>query len=258
MQFAKPAVFTLLACLTLVWSVVAVADQSGTSGTGSQQEESLDPDAADERAKAYYSELAMMLGRLEAAYSLYRTGDRAGGLEQLVAAARVHLPVVRDALVARDLELLVRRIENLSDTAESSDSWIDVQDMYEASRMSLQRAMVEVAPGTRDDPVFKAEIVLTVAREAVLQYEQAVGEGEFVQPRAYHVGYGYMVHGRSLLERNAALFGQVDDGVHELFVERYEAVMEAWPSVQPPLEPEVDVATLRERLAALESVVDRF
>lgn len=257
MQCAKPAVFTVLVCLTLGWSVASVADQSDTSSTGSQAQ-SLDPDAADERAKAYYSELAMMLGRLEAAYSLYRTGDRDGGLEQLLAAAKIHLPVVRDALVARDLELLVRRIENLSDTAESSGSWIDVQDMYEASRMSLQRAMVEVEPDTRDDPAFKAEVVLTVAREAVLQYEQAVSDGEFVKPRAYHVGYGYMIHGRSLVERNAGLLGQVDDEVHELFIERYEAVMEAWPSVQPPLEPEVDVETLRERLAALESVVDRF
>lgn len=231
-------------------------DSGDSADTGG--EEALDAEAAKETADAYYTELAMMLGRLQAGYELYRIGDRADGGRHFVALAEQHLPVVREALAARDLDLLIRRIDQLAERAGRSNSWIEVQDLHEASRMSMQHALSRVDPSTREDPAFKVEIVVALAREAVRSYEAALDDGEFVRPETYQAAYGYVTYGRLLIERNAGLLGQADDEVQNALIERYEALMEAWPSVRLPSEPRVTPEELRDRLTALESAAARF
>lgn len=248
----------LLLFLLVVSPTISHAEDSGDSADTGGEEEALAAEAAKETADAYYTELAMMLGRLQAGYELYRIGDRVDGGRHFVALAEQHLPVVREALAARDLDLLIRRIDQLAERAGRSNSWIEVQDLHEASRMSMQHALSRVDPSTREDPVFKVEIVVALAREAVRSYEAALDDGEFVRPEAYQAAYGYISYGRLLIERNAGLLGQTDDEIHDSLVERYETLMEAWPSVRLPAEPRVTPEELRDRLAALESVAARF
>lgn len=247
----------LLLFLLFVLPTNLHAQDSGNSTDGAGGE-ALDAEAAKETADAYYTELAMMLGRLHAGYELYRIGDRADGGRHFVALAEQHLPVVREALAARDLDLLIRRIEQMAKEAEQSNSWIEVQDLHEASRMSMQHALNRVDPSTREDPAFKVKIVVALAREAVRNYEAALEDGEFVHPEAYQAAYGYISYGRLLLERNAGLLGQATDEVHASLVERYDILMEAWPSVRLPAEPRVAPDELRDRLADLESAAADF
>lgn len=249
--------FALLLFLLAVSPATSQAEDAGSSADA-DGEDALAAEAAKETADAYYTELAMMLGRLQAGYELYRIGDRADGGRHFVALAEQHLPVVREALEARDLDLLIRRIEQLAAEAGRSNSWIEVQDLHEASRMSMQHALSRVDPSTREDPVFKVEIVVALAREAVRSYEAALDGGEFVRPEAYQAAYGYISYGNLLLERNAGLLAQADDEVHESFIERYEALMEAWPSVRIPASQRIAPEDLRERLAALEAAAERF
>lgn len=247
----------LLLFLSALLSTTVRSEDSG-NGVETDGEEALEAEAASQEADAYYTELAKMLGRLQAGYELYRIGDRADGGGHFAALAERHLPVVRDALEARDLDLLIRRIEKLAEQAERSDSWLDVQDLHEASRMSLQGALTQVEPSTREDPAFKVEIVVALARAAVDGYELSLEDGEFVRREAYQIGYGYVSYGRSLLERNAGLLGQAEDEHHDSLIDQYENLMEAWPSLRLPAEPRVSVGDLRDRLATLESTAERF
>lgn len=255
---AAPAGLALLLLLLSALATTSHAQDSDSSGEAGGDGETLDAEAAKDTADAYYTELAMMLGRLQAGYELYRIGDRPDGGRHFIALAEEHLPVVREALAARDLDLLIRRLEQLAERANSSNSWIDVQDLHEASRMSLQHAVTRVDPSTREDPAFKVGIVLALARQAVRSYESALDDGEFVRPEAYQASYGYISYGRSLLERNVGLLGQVDDEIHDELVARYEALMEGWPSVRVPSEPRTTPDEVRERLAALETTAERF
>lgn len=248
-----PAASAMLLAVTVLLPVPVLSDNSGSNG-----KQALEAEAASQEADAYYTELARMLGRLQVGYELYRNGDRADGGRHFAALAEQHLPVVRDALASRDLDLLIRRIEQLAKEAERSNSWLDVQDLHEASRMSLQHALNRVDPDTREDPAFKVDIVVALARVAVDHYEQSLEDGEFVRPEAYQAGHGYIGYGRSLLQRNAGLLEQGGNGQHDALVERYESVMEGWPSLRLPAEPAVSVDELRNRLAKLESAAQGF
>lgn len=254
---ALAAGFALLLALSALLPTTAHAAESG-SGAETGAGEALEAGAARQEAGTYYAELAKMLGRLQAGHELYRIGDRADGGRQFTALGEQHLPVVREALAAHDLDLLIRRIEKLSEEAARSDSWLDVQDLHEASRMSLQRALAQVEPSTREDPAFKAEIAARLAREAVQGYELSIEDGEFARPGAYQTGYGYIRYGHTLLERNAGLLEQAGDKLHDSLVDQYEALMEAWPSLRLPPEPPISPKDLRDRLAALESTAERF
>lgn len=252
----RTGVALLLLVLATSPATTLADDTDGSSDKG--EDEALDAEAAKETADAYYTELALMLGRLHAGYELYRIGDRADGGEHFIALAEQHLPLVRDALAARDLDLLIRRIDQLAEGADRSNSWIEVQDLHEASRMSLQHALTRVDPSTREDPAFKVEIVLALAREAVRRYDTAVEDDEFVDPKAYQAAYGFVSYGRLVLERNAGLLGQAEDDDVDSLIERYEDLMEAWPSVRIPGRPRMRPEELRDRLATLESVAARF
>ncbi|MDZ7787388.1 MAG: hypothetical protein U5K73_04400 [Halofilum sp. (in: g-proteobacteria)] len=67
-----------------------------------------------------------------------------------------------------------------------------------------------------------------------------------------------MTVGRELIDRHAAAFRDVSAGDHADLVARYEAIMEAWPSVQPPANPALSVSELYARATRFEFVVNRF
>jgi len=241
-------------------ALLPVAAQAGEGGrcVVVNEAEALEADAAEDSARSYYTELAIMLGRLQTGHDLYRIGERSMGATHFVALAEEHLPLVREALTERGLDLTVRRVEQLADRAQRSDSWIDVQDMYEATRMSLQRAITKVDHSKRQDFQFKARIVLELAREAVRCHQAAIEAGEIVDRTAYEAGYGLIRFSRSLIERNSGLLQQGGEAAHETLVERHRALETAWPSIRSPSEPVIAEAELKERLRALEDAIEKF
>lgn len=229
---------------------VTVAEAGDGGGAGAV--------AADDDPVAYYTGVMLMLAHLRLGNELYRVGQREAGREHFIAPARDRLPSLREAMRARGLERVVDRVEELAARARESDSWIDIQDLHEATRMSLQRAAVEVEPSVRETAAFKARVILAIARSAIRAHERAVDDGEIVDAEAYRTAYGYARQGRRLLRDEEGALSLPDDALYADLVERYDALREAWPSARPPGQPPVPVAEVRERADALAAAVEAF
>lgn len=218
------------------------------------------PDELSSEADAgtYYTELMLMLAHLHLADELYRIGASEDAHAHLVAPARDRLPRVAAAMEARGLERVVERIEMLAREARASDSWLEIQDLYEATRMAIQRAQSEVDPSLRESADFQVRVVLSIATRAVEQFEAAVADGAIADEEAYQTSYGLARQGERILRENEGLLSVAERDRYDDLVARYERLMEAWPSARASHEDLVAATEVRGRLDAIAAVVEQY
>lgn len=215
-----------------------------------------EPLGAEGEPRRFYVELMLMRAQMRLGRELYRVGDREAGRAHFIAPAEAHLPEVRDALVNRNLERVAGRIEDLAAAARESDSWIDVQDLYATTRMSIRRAQREVDASLREDPAFQGDVLLAISDRAVRQFETAVDEGQVVDQVAYRVSWAYVQAGGRLLETFEGLLRMSDDHHYDRLVEHHERFVDLWPGRTPPDQVDVSVADMRTELEALAELVE--
>lgn len=251
--------------MLVAWAVVLVAhpggdvraDAGAIASAADPVDERVPEDVTDD-AGIYYTQLDMMLAHMHLGEELYRLGAGEDARAHLVTPATDYLPNLSAVLQERGLERVAGRIDALADAARGSDSWLDLQTPYEATRMSIERARVEVDASLREDPGFQAQVLLAVARRAVDEYEAAVADGAVADDSAYRASYGFAQQGRRILRRNEGLFSLPGRDLHEELVARHEHLLEAWPSLRPPRGDAVPVSEARERLDAIAAVARRY
>lgn len=238
---------------------LAVAAADGTAFVLEAGDDDVPDDlAAEDEAGVYYGHLVLMRGQLHLGEELFRLGAREDARAHLATLAADHLPTVTPALRQRDLGRVVERVEQLADAARDGGSWMDLQTLYEATRMAIERAEFELDPSISEDPGFQARVLLGVARRAVEEYEAAVADGAIADETAYRMSYGFMRQGRRMLRAKAGVLGRPDDDLDHELVARYDRLMEASPSLRTPDEAPVPVPRVRERLDAFAAVVERY
>lgn len=244
--------------LLIAWSLVLGAGASGDARAATDESASTDMTREGD-AIAFYTRLELMRARIHLGEELYRLGVDEDARAQLAAPATEHLPSLEAELRGRGLDRVVERIEGLAEAARESRSWLDVESLYEATRMTIQRARVEVDPSLREDPGFQVQVLLALARRALDEYATAVGEDdEITDDAAYHASYGFARQGRRLLDENEGGLGLDDRDLYDELVARYEQLLEAWPSARVPREGAVPVAEVRASLDAVTALVERY
>lgn len=209
-------------------------------------------------AGTYYTELMLMLADLHLGDELYRIGASEDAHAHLVAPARDRLPKVAAAMEERGLERVVERIEALAREARASDSWLEIQDLYEATRMAIQRAQSEVDPSLRESADFQARVVLSIATRAVEQFEAAVADGAIVDEAAYQTSYGLARQGQRILREHEGLLSVAERDRYDDLAARYERLMEAWPSARASDQDLVAATEVRAHLDAIAALVEQY
>lgn len=209
-------------------------------------------------AGTYYTELMLMLAHLHLGDELYRIGASEDAYAHLVAPARDRLPRIAAAMEERGLERIIERIETLAREARASDSWLEIEDLYEATHMAIQRAQSEVDPSLRESADFQARVVLSIVTRAVEQFEAAVADGAIADEEAYQTSYGLARQGQRILRDNEGLLSVAERDLYDDLVARYERLMEAWPSARTSHEDLVAATELRERLDAVAALVEQY
>jgi hypothetical protein len=169
-----------------------------------------------------------------------------------------HLPKVEAALGARGFDDVDDALKELARTAGNAETWSDVADAYAAAEESIRSAMADVDDEYLQDPAFLARVLTAVIQQSRHEYEEALNEGRFVNAQEYHDSRGFMQVGRALLEERAEVFRAADADAYAELVERFEAVMEAWPSVQAPQSPALTVSEVYGRASAFEFAASRY
>jgi hypothetical protein len=169
-----------------------------------------------------------------------------------------HLPEVAEALEQRGFDDVDDALKELARMAGSAETWSEVADAYAAAEQSIRSAMADVDDEYLQDPGFLTRVLTAVIHQSRHEYDEAVNEGEFVNAQEYHDSRGFMQIGRTLLEERAEVFREADADAYAELVERFEAVMEAWPSVQPPESPVLTVSEVYGRASAFEFAASRY
>ncbi len=164
---------------------------------------------------------------------------------------------MRPALQERGLGDVAGQVTTLANAASSQPGWSEVAGTYESTREAIMRAMGNVSAAGRQSAGFQAKVLTAIVHQARHEYEEAVEDGRIAKPHEYRDSWSFMQVGRQLLEEHASAFQQADAEGYEQLVERYEAIMAAWPSVDLPDEP-VSVSQLYGRVSAFEFVASRF
>lgn len=245
--------------LLVAWSLVLGAGASGDARAAADESASTDMTREGD-AIAFYTRLELIRAHIHLGEELYRLGADEDARAQLAAPATQQLPQLEAELRERGLDRVVERIEGLADAARESRSWLDVESLYEATRMTVQRAQVEVDPSLREDPGFQVQVLLALARRALDEYATAVSEEDDVinDDAAYHASYGFARQGRRILDENEGGLGLDDRDLYDELVARYERLLEAWPSARVPREGPMPVAEVRDRLDAVAAAVERY
>ena len=227
-------------------------------GEGGEGGEGASAPSATESVGVYYSQLAFMLGHMQVGRELYEAGDADAGATHLGHPAAEHLPALEGALDARGLGDVGARIRELAGRAGEGGDWSAVGAAYERAEQAVRRAMTDVDAGKRGDVEFLVRVLTAITYKARAEYEAALRDGRFVAVHEYQDGRGFLQVGRSLLERHADTFRAADADAYEEMVDRFEAIMAAWPSVKPPAEPTYSVSELYGLVSSFEFVTARF
>jgi hypothetical protein len=199
-----------------------------------------------------------MLGHMSVGRELYEAGAGEVGQAHLGNPVGEHLPKVETALQQRGLGKVAARLRHLAETAGAHTQWSGVAGAWNEAEAAVRSAMADVDDAHMRDPAFLAKVLTAIVYQSRHEYEEAIEDGRFTKAHEYHDSRGFMQVGRELLDKHAETFRSASADDYEALVQRYEAIMEAWPTLQPPASPALSVPELYARGSRFEFVVNRF
>jgi hypothetical protein len=194
-----------------------------------------------------------MKGHLWAARELYTTGREDIGSAHMGHPYAEHYRTAREALQERGVDDSVHEaLETLAERAGSQPEWSALQPLYQRAQNSLDDAIATVDAELRQSPAFLGDVLVTLLREAAHEYGEAVEDGKFVNTVEYQDGRGFAHVGHQLLILNEDLISAADPEVYRELSGLYDRILEAWPSVMPPDQPELSHSELLGRVSRFE------
>ncbi len=206
----------------------------------------------------YYTQLAFMEGHLLSGRDLYAEGYPAQGAPHLSHPLVEHYPALAQALEAHRQGDLEEALRTLSDQAGQSDDWQRLAPDYQRAREAIDAAQASVDAAKRDDPRFISDVALALLKQAAVEYDEAVENGEFVNRAEYQDGRGFVLVARELWRDRADTLEAKDAEAYRQALDELETLIRTWPATQPPETPVMSPAELYAAVSRFELATSDF
>jgi len=221
----------------------------GEGGEGGEGGSSSAPALSD---GAQIAMIHMMQGHLMAARELIKAGEVAEGRPHLTHPWIEVYPMAERDLKAHDQGELGKHLKTLAEQAGGVEKWSDVSADFNAAWKSLDGAVSAISGDQPESPATVAKVMLSLTKQAVLEYDEALEEGRFVAVHEYQDGRGFVLAAREYLEGNKAGLMKQNKEAWRDANKVLDELQKAWPTAVPPGEPVVKPADLYAAQAKLE------
>ncbi|AXS83880.1 hypothetical protein [Marinobacter sp. Arc7-DN-1] len=218
----------------------------GEGGEGGEGGGSISPVESD---GTYVAMLQMMQGHLMAARELIKAGKAADGRPHLTHPWVEVYPMAEAGLESRGQAQLAGHLKALAENAGRVTSWGDVSQQFQAAWVAIQKAEKSVE-GRSAASVSK--VVLSLTKQAVLEYDEALENGRFVAAHEYQDGRGFVLSARDHLDKHQAILNKQNSEARRDAGKALADMLKAWPTAVPPEQPVIPVANLYAAQARLE------
>ena len=196
--------------------------------------------------------LHMMQGHLMAARELIKSGEVAQGRPHLAHPWVEVYPMAEDGLARRNQGDLGERLRAVAEKAGQVDDWGDISEEFQAAWLGIEQAV----NGVGDQQGLSAEtiskVVLSLTKQAVLEYDEALDGERFVAVHEYQDGQGFVGAARQYLDNHQDTLKRRNNEAWRDASEALDVLRKAWPSPLPPEKPVVEVSKLYADQARLE------
>ena len=235
------------------FSYFAAGGEGGEGGEGGSS--AVSPVASD---GAYVAMLQMMQGHLMAARELIKAGKVADGRPHLTHPWVELYGMVEPGLESRGQNDVSERLELLANQAGGVERWSDINKEFQAAWVALEKAVNAVDSKNAQSAGTVSRVVLSLTKQAVLEYDEALEEGRFVAVHEYQDGRGFVSSARDYLDSHQATLKKQNREAWRDAVKALEELQKAWPSAVPPEQPAVPVANVYSAQARLELALAPF
>jgi len=194
----------------------------------------------------------MMQGHLMAARELIKAGEVAEGRPHLTHPWIEVYPMAERSLKAHDKGELGQRLKTLAEQAGNVEKWSDVSADFNAAWKAMDKAVSAVSGDQPEAPSTVAKVMLSLTKQAVLEYDEALEDGRFVAVHEYQDGRGFVLAAREYLERNKAGLMKQNKEAWRDTNKVLDELQKAWPTPVPPTDPVMKPADLYALQARLE------
>ncbi|WP_341581038.1 hypothetical protein [Marinobacter metalliresistant] len=225
------------------FSYFAAGGEGGEGGEAGGAVSAADSDGA------YVAMLQMMQGHLMAARELIKSGKAADGRPHLTHPWVEIYPMAEAGLESRGQKELGNHLKALAENAGQVENWGDVSQEFQAAWMAIQKAEKSVE-GRSAASVSK--VVLSLTKQAVLEYDGALENGRFVAEHEYQDGRGFVRSAREYLNNHQVVLKKRNKEAWRDAGKALDEMLKAWPTAVPPEQPVIPVANLYAAQARLE------
>lgn len=227
--------------------------EGGEGGeSGSQQASAVRSDGV------YIAMIEMMQGHMMAARDLIRSGDVADGRPHLTHPWVEIYPALEDGLRARGQSDLAKSLKALSETAGRTNQWSDVEADFEKAWRATERAMAAASGDDAQAPATVARVVLSLTKQAVLEYDGAIDDGAFVAIHEYQDGRGFVLAAEEYLTRHKARLQASNKEAWRHAMTAFDELKQVWPAFAAPETPVVAVPNAYAAQARLELALSPY
>jgi hypothetical protein len=227
--------------------------EGGEGGeSGSQQASAVRSDGV------YIAMIEMMQGHMMAARDLIRSGDVADGRPHLTHPWVEIYPALEDGLRARGQSELGKALETLSATAGRTNQWSDVEADFEKAWRATEKAMAAASGDDAQAPATVARVVLSLTKQAVLEYDGSVEDGAFVAIHEYQDGRGFVLAAEEYLARHKARLQASNKEAWRHAMTAFDELKQVWPAFDAPEKPVVAVPNAYAAQARLELALSPY
>ena len=218
----------------------------GEGGEGGEAGGSV---SAVESDGAYVAMLRMMQGHLMAARELIKSGKVADGRPHLTHPWVEVYPVAEAGLESRGQKELRNHLKALAEKAGQVENWGDVSQEFQAAWGVIQKAEKSVEG---QSAASVSAVVLSLTKQAVLEYDDALENGRFVAEHEYQDGRGFVMSARDYLDSHQSMLKQQNTEAWRDAGKALDDMRKAWLTAVPPEQPVMPVANLYAAQARLE------
>ena len=137
----------------------------------------------------------------------------------------------------------------LAEKAGQVENWGDISQDFQAAWVDIEKAAKAVEG---QSPSSVSKVVLSLTKQAVLEYDEALEDGRFVAEHEYQDGRGFVLAARDYLQDHQGMLKKQNKEAWREAGKVLDELQKAWPTAVPPEQPAIPVANLYAAQARLE------
>jgi len=191
----------------------------------------------------------MMQGHLIAARELIKAGEVAEGRPHLTHPWVEVYPMADAGLENRGQDQLGNHLKVLAEKAGQVEKWGDISQEFQAAWVDIEKA-VNAVEGQSASSVSK--VILSLTKQAVLEYDEALEDGQFVAEHEYQDGRGFVLAAQDYMKAHQAMLKKQNKEAWREAGKVLDELQKAWPTAVPPAQPVIPIANVYSAQARLE------